>query len=413
MEGDAAAPETDVPQVEELVELEGKDDDADNTESAKTGKKKGRQFKKVTNLADFYAPTAYTSKEKGGGERKGKGKGKGDGEGGGKGKGKGAYYTDGEAPVKPEVDASNSAPSAESPGPVAVDGDPSQGKGGVGGKKKQAGKNREGGKAPGGAGGAGGGGGGKGNGGGGGGGKAQGQQQPRKGAGGLGGPPVAGGGKGPRMPDDIPMVPDVEGPRNPGPQRMPMPKAAGAMVGMPQMQPFGGGYGMPYPYASAPQMMPYGTPNGAMYALPYYVMQPQAGMMVQPYPQAMAAAPQPAPLTPADRATLKSQVQIQIEYYFGMENLLKDVYLRKHMTDEGWLPITLLQSFRRIENMTSDFSILMEAIQSSQLLEMNPQNTHIRLRNEWPRWILAPQQAGSPAPAGAASPPQAAIRSNA
>jgi len=169
---------------------------------------------------------------------------------------------------------------------------------------------------------------------------------------------------------------------------------------------------MPYPYASAPQMMPYGTPT-AMYALPYYVMQPQAGMMAQPYPQAMAAAPQPAPLTPADRATLKSQVQIQIEYYFGMENLLKDVYLRKHMTDEGWLPITLLQSFRRIENMTSDFSILMEAIQSSQLLEMNPQNTHIRLRNEWPRWILAPQQAGSPAPAGAASPPQAAIRSNA
>jgi la-related protein 1 len=93
-----------------------------------------------------------------------------------------------------------------------------------------------------------------------------------------------------------------------------------------------------------------------------------------------------------------------------MENLLKDVFLRKHMTDEGWLPIGLLAGFRRIESMTTDLSIVIEAIQASTLLEANAQNSHIRLRNdEWRRWILAPQQSAPGAPSAA---PQPAIRSN-
>lgn len=151
------------------------------------------------------------------------------------------------------------------------------------------------------------------------------------------------------------------------------------------------------------------------YAMPYYVM-PSPNMNAPAQAFGMPAAPQgavaqpPPVLTPADRANIMGQVQKQIEYYFGMENLLKDVYLRKHMTDEGWVPIQLLQSFRRIQTMTTDLTIMLEAISTSQIVELNPQNTHIRLRNEWPRWILAP----GPAAAGptAAPPPQPAIRSN-
>lgn len=176
--------------------------------------------------------------------------------------------------------------------------------------------------------------------------------------------------------------------------------------------------GVPYPYTGQMQYAAggYGAPMPAMYALPYYMIQPGGGMAApgqQPFMQGMGgppAASQPPPSPPADRATLKSQVQLQVEYYFGVDNLLKDVYLRKHMTDEGWVPIQLLTSFRRIQNMTTDISIIMEAINSSQVVEVNPQGTHLRPRNDWPRWVLTPQQQSGTA--DSPPPQQAAIRSS-
>jgi la-related protein 1 len=126
------------------------------------------------------------------------------------------------------------------------------------------------------------------------------------------------------------------------------------------------------------------------------------------------AAPPPPVLSPAQRSELVSQVYKQMEYYFSMENLLKDVHLRKHMTDEGWVPISLVAGFKKMQNMTMDMNIVMEAITSTQFFETNaPNNTHLRIRNDWQRWILAPQQPGQAAPAlAAAPPPQPAIRSN-
>merc|ERR1719181_1308022 len=98
--------------------------------------------------------------------------------------------------------------------------------------------------------------------------------------------------------------------------------------------------------------------------------QAQAQAFMPPAAPPMGSAPSPQ-LTPADRTNLIGQVQKQIEYYFGMENLLKDVYLRKHMTDEGWVPIPLLAGFRRIQTMTTDLTIMLEAISTSQIVELN------------------------------------------
>lgn len=399
-----AAPEMEMVQGEVLEEIVREDDSAEAQQKTPNSKnKKGRKWEKVTNLADFYSPVPYTSATKGGGRGKGaKGSGKGDfEEGGRKGKGKGAYFQEGEAPAKPAEDAAQSPPSSVAPGPVAADGENRDGgKGGVNAKKKQMGKNREGGK---------GGAGGKGGGGGSGGGKGA-QQVPRKGGAGKGGP------RGPSQPNDMPEVgPETEGPRAPGPQqRLPVPAKGVAPGGMAQMPVAGMPYGMPgmpYGFAGAGMpMAPYAAAMPAMYAMPYYVM-PQMGQQMHPYgmPAAPPAIVQPA-LTAADRASVTSQVQKQIEYYFGIENLLKDVFLRKHMTDEGFVPIALLAGFRRIQDMTCDVSILMEAITTSELVEANSQNTHIRLRGEWQRWILAPQPATA-VTAPATEAPQPAIRS--
>ncbi|PWA96796.1 RNA-binding protein Lupus La [Artemisia annua] len=37
----------------------------------------------------------------------------------------------------------------------------------------------------------------------------------------------------------------------------------------------------------------------------------------------------------------------QIEYYFSDDNLVKDNFLRSHMDEEGWVPVTLIAGFRR------------------------------------------------------------------
>jgi la-related protein 1 len=176
-------------------------------------------------------------------------------------------------------------------------------------------------------------------------------------------------------------------------------------MAMPMQMPFG----MPMGYGGQPMMPFQAGPAGmpAMYAMPYYVM-PQGIQGMPQQPQFMPAAPapvaQPPPLSPEARENLKAQVKEQIEYYFGMENLLKDVFLRKHMTDQGWLPIALLAGFRRIQQMTLDPNILMDAVSESTLLEVSPQGTHLRLQDDWPRWILAPQ--GASGAVSAAAPEQ-------
>jgi len=395
--------------------------------AAKSGKKSKRQFR---TLEDAYNPIAYTQPVKGTGGKGKKGKGEDDGR---KGKGKGAYYQEGgEAPAKqgPADDVAQSPASNAGPGPVAVDGgDPSQQKGGSKDKKRppngNGGKNNraEGAKGGKGSSGPGGGGGGGQQGPGAGGGKAQ--QPPRKGSG--------QGGKGPRGPLGSPDImmdglgPEVEGPRTPGPQQRPPAPAAvkgglpGGMVGMQAMQmPMGAYMQMPMGFHGQMPMGPmgYGGPMPAQYMMPFgaqgmpgmpvmYAQMPQGG----PFMAAPAQVAQAAPaLTPGEHATMVRKVKEQVEYYFGVDNLLKDVFLRKHMTDEGWLPISLIASFSRVSQMTRDPSIVMEAVSTSQIIETDAQRQNIRLRNDWPRWILAPQQAGAAGAAPAAT-TEPAIRS--
>jgi len=36
------------------------------------------------------------------------------------------------------------------------------------------------------------------------------------------------------------------------------------------------------------------------------------------------------------------------EYYLSKENLIKDFFLRRQMDADGWIPVELLASFRRV-----------------------------------------------------------------
>lgn len=48
----------------------------------------------------------------------------------------------------------------------------------------------------------------------------------------------------------------------------------------------------------------------------------------------------------------------QIDYYFSLENLLRDIFLRKNMDEEGWVPLRLILEFKRVK-------IIVNGIQNS------------------------------------------------
>jgi la-related protein 1 len=47
---------------------------------------------------------------------------------------------------------------------------------------------------------------------------------------------------------------------------------------------------------------------------------------------------------------LKDYIKLQIEYYFSMDNLEQNFFLRRKMDADGFLPITLIASFHRNPN---------------------------------------------------------------
>ena len=48
------------------------------------------------------------------------------------------------------------------------------------------------------------------------------------------------------------------------------------------------------------------------------------------------------------------------QYYFSEENLMRDFFLRRKMTKEGWIPINLISTFNRVKNLTMDLQVIIE-----------------------------------------------------
>jgi len=59
------------------------------------------------------------------------------------------------------------------------------------------------------------------------------------------------------------------------------------------------------------------------------------------------------------------------EYYFSEENLLRDFFLRRKMDNEGYLPINLIATFHRVQALSTDYEVVIDAIKDSEVLELN------------------------------------------
>uniref|UniRef100_A0A0K0F5T4 La-related protein 1 (inferred by orthology to a D. melanogaster protein) n=1 Tax=Strongyloides venezuelensis TaxID=75913 RepID=A0A0K0F5T4_STRVS len=90
------------------------------------------------------------------------------------------------------------------------------------------------------------------------------------------------------------------------------------------------------------------------------------------------------------RNEIKNLIRKQIEYYFSVENLLKDFYLRRKMRPDGYLELSLIAHFPRVSSISQDMDLIIEALLESTKVNLSPDRKYIRTSFEPERWRLAP-----------------------
>ncbi|KAG3289324.1 LARP1B, partial [Ictidomys tridecemlineatus] len=72
---------------------------------------------------------------------------------------------------------------------------------------------------------------------------------------------------------------------------------------------------------------------------------------------------------PVEEALLKEYNKHQIEYYFGIEDLEPDFFLWRKMDEQGFLPISLIAGFHRVQALTN-LNLILEALKDSTEVEV-------------------------------------------
>uniref|UniRef100_A0A0D6R3H7 HTH La-type RNA-binding domain-containing protein n=1 Tax=Araucaria cunninghamii TaxID=56994 RepID=A0A0D6R3H7_ARACU len=93
------------------------------------------------------------------------------------------------------------------------------------------------------------------------------------------------------------------------------------------------------------------------------------------------------PVIPQADNDLCLKIIKQVDYYFSVDNLCKDIHLRNHMDQHGWVPISLIAGFNKMKHLTSDVNLIREALRISKVVEV--QADKIRMRNNWEKFLLS------------------------
>lgn len=126
-------------------------------------------------------------------------------------------------------------------------------------------------------------------------------------------------------------------------------------------------------------------PNGTSRLPP---IQAQFGSYEYPMPP-MAAMPYQQP--PYWDNMVMAVLKNQIEYYFSIENLCKDMYLRKRMDGQGFVNLHFIAAFKRIRELTSDMGMIRAVCETSTDLDFvagEDDIERLRRRNGWQSFIL-------------------------
>eukprot|EP00486_Rosalina_sp_Unknown_P000243 CAMPEP_0201567464 /NCGR_PEP_ID=MMETSP0190_2-20130828/7965_1 /ASSEMBLY_ACC=CAM_ASM_000263 /TAXON_ID=37353 /ORGANISM="Rosalina sp." /LENGTH=645 /DNA_ID=CAMNT_0047987495 /DNA_START=119 /DNA_END=2056 /DNA_ORIENTATION=+ len=83
-----------------------------------------------------------------------------------------------------------------------------------------------------------------------------------------------------------------------------------------------------------------------------------------------------------------NKIQKQLEYYFSVENLEQDEFLRETMDKEGWVGIDTLLAFNRMKVLGATKELVAEAAFHSQIIEIDAKKqTKIRMSKYWKQYV--------------------------
>lgn len=89
---------------------------------------------------------------------------------------------------------------------------------------------------------------------------------------------------------------------------------------------------------------------------------------------------------------LMNGVATQLNYYFSLDNLCKDVFLRRHMDSQGFVPLRLVADFARMKQLTTDFELIKNVASHNPDFELHINldgNVYLRKRQGWADFVLA------------------------
>lgn len=89
-------------------------------------------------------------------------------------------------------------------------------------------------------------------------------------------------------------------------------------------------------------------------------------------------------------------IKQQLEYYFSVDNLCKDIYLRKHMDGSGWVHLNFIAGFKRMIAISNgDLEIIRVACSESDQIEFirgdEDQIERVRNRHKYQNFVLPEQ----------------------
>lgn len=78
-------------------------------------------------------------------------------------------------------------------------------------------------------------------------------------------------------------------------------------------------------------------------------------------------------------AELLEKIKNQIEFYFGDVNMHRDKFLiEQTKLDDGWVPMSVMLTFKMLASMSKDVDVILKAIESSDLMEISEDKKKIR-----------------------------------
>eukprot|EP00752_Nemacystus_decipiens_P004065 g3722.t1 len=84
----------------------------------------------------------------------------------------------------------------------------------------------------------------------------------------------------------------------------------------------------------------------------------------------------------------------QIEFYFTVENLCKDIFIRSYMDEEGYIPIAFVANFPGVARFGVELADITAGILASDTLQVDTENETMRMRENWEVWLLPNQATG-------------------